>query len=96
MGQKGSSRTNGGKSKPSGFKKTGDGKWPTVTVEPGQFRKQMLKNIQQLSRDSMGTYHGKKDVKTVKPDRGQTSMDNLRSWASGKVRSGDNPFKGKS
>ncbi len=88
----GSSR-GGDKSKPSGFKKTGDGKWPTVSVAPGQFRKVQLENIKQLSKDSMGGGVKLSKTKTVKPDRGQGQVDNLRDLGSGKVRPGDNPFR---
>ena len=91
----GSSR-GGDKSSPKGFKKSGEGKWPTVEVRPGEYAKVQLKNIQQLSRDSMGGGVKLNKTKTVRPDRGKTQMDNLRDLGSGKVRSGDNPFKGKS
>lgn len=85
----------GGKSKPSGFKKTGDGKWPCVSVGPGEFRKAQLANIKQLSLESMGGGVKLNKTKTVRPDRGASQVDNLRAWGSGKVRSGDNPFKSK-
>lgn len=87
----GSSRS--GNSKPSGFKNSGEGKWPTVEVQPGQFRKVQLENIKQLSRDSMGGGVKLNKTKTVKPDRGQGQVDNLRDLGSGKVRSGDNPYR---
>jgi len=93
MAANGASR-DGGKSKPSGFKKQGDGSWPTVQVKPGQFRKVQLDNIKQLSRDSMGGGVKLSKTKTVRPDRGQGQVDNLRDLGSSKVRSGDNPFKG--
>jgi len=83
----------GDKSSPKGFKKSGEGKWPTVEVKPGQFRKVQLENIKQLSRDSMGGGVKLSKTKTVKPDRGQGQVDNLRDWGSGKVKPGDNPYR---
>lgn len=87
----GSSRS--GNSKPKGFKSTGNGSWPTVTVKPGEFRKVQLENIKQLSKDSMGGGVKLNKTKTVKPDRGQGQVDNLKDWGSSKVTSGDNPFR---
>ena len=91
MAANGASRS--GNSKPKGFKNSGEGKWPTVEVKPGEYNKVQLKNIQQLSMDQMGGNTKLSKTKTVKPDRGQGQLNNLKDWGAGKVKPGDNPYR---
>lgn len=87
----GASKSSG--SKPSGFKKQGNGAAKTVTVKPGDPSVQ-LKNLQQAAAESRGAKpKAAKFVQTTPKNPGKQQLDNLKLLGSSTVVSGDNPYK---